>query len=75
MARWTRTRTGWRVVDERRVAVADILDGLEPEEWSTPSLCDGWTVRDVGAHLSIAATSSVREVLPWMLRSRGASTG
>ena len=62
---------GWRVVDERRVVVADILDGLAPEEWSTQSLCDGWSVRDVGAHLSIAATSSVREVLPWMLKSRG----
>jgi uncharacterized protein (TIGR03083 family) len=62
---------GWRVVDERRARVADILDGLEPERWSTPSLCDGWTVRDVGAHLSIAATSSVREVLPWVLKARG----
>jgi uncharacterized protein (TIGR03083 family) len=62
---------GWRVVDERRAVVADILDGLGAEEWSTPSLCDGWSVRDVGAHLSIAATSSVREVLPWVLKSRG----
>jgi uncharacterized protein (TIGR03083 family) len=62
---------GWRVVDERRAVVADILDGLGAEEWSTPSLCGGWSVRDVGAHLSIAATSSVREVLPWMLKSRG----
>ena len=62
---------GWRVVDERRIRVADILDRLEPEQWSTPSLCDGWTVRDVGAHLSIAATSSVSEVLPWMLKARG----
>jgi len=62
---------GWRVVDERRVQIADILDGLGPEQWSTPSLCAGWSVRDVGAHLSIAATSSVREVLLWMLKSRG----
>jgi uncharacterized protein (TIGR03083 family) len=62
---------GWRVVDGRRVLVADILDGLEPEQWSTPSLCDAWTVRDVGAHLSIAATSSVSEVLPWVLKARG----
>ena len=62
---------GWRVVDERRVVVAEILDGLGPERWTTPSLCAGWTVRDVGAHLSIAATSSVSEVLPWVLKSRG----
>ena len=62
---------GWRVVDERRVVVADILDGLGAEKWSTPSLCDAWTVRDVGAHLSMAATSSASEMLPWVLRSRG----
>ena len=62
---------GWRVVDERRIVVADILDSLGAEEWSTPSLCDGWSVRDVGAHLSMAATSSASEMLPWVLRSRG----
>ena len=62
---------GWRLVDERRVVVVEILDGLEPQQWSTSSLCAGWTVRDVGAHLSIAATSSVSEVLPWVLKSRG----
>ena len=62
---------GWRVVDERRTVVADILDGLAPEQWSAPSLCDGWSVRDVGAHLSLAATSSVSEMLPWMLKARG----
>jgi uncharacterized protein (TIGR03083 family) len=62
---------GWRVVDERRILVADILDNLGAEQWSTPSLCEGWTVRDVGAHLSIAATSSVAELLPWVLKSRG----
>ena len=62
---------GWRVVDERRVVVADILDGLESEQWSTSSLCDAWTVRDVGAHLSMAARASASEMLPWVLRSRG----
>ena len=63
--------SGWRVVDEHRVVIADILEGLAPEQWSTPSLCDDWTVRDVGAHLTIAATSSVSEVLPWVLKARG----
>ena len=72
---WTRTRAGGSSTSAASL-VADILDGLGAEEWSTPSLCDGWSVRDVGAHLSIAATSSVREVLPWMLKSRAeASTG
>lgn len=62
---------GWRVVDDRRVVIADILDSLAPEQWSTPSLCDSWSVRDVGAHLSTAATSSVSEMVPWVVRARG----
>ena len=62
---------GWRVVDDRRVVIADILDSLAPEQWATPSLCDSWSVRDVGAHLGIAATSSVGEMVPWVLRARG----
>ena len=36
--------------DERR-DLADLLDDLTPEQWVHPSLCDGWTVRDVVAHL------------------------
>ena len=43
----------WAVVDRRRSAVADLLAGLTPSEWDTPSLCDGWRVRDVAAHLTI----------------------
>jgi uncharacterized protein (TIGR03083 family) len=36
--------------DERR-DLADFLDALAPEQWETPSLCQGWSVRDVVAHL------------------------
>ncbi len=63
--------TSWRVVDELRVVVADLLESLGPEQWATPSLCDGWIVRDVGAHLSMAATSRAAEMVPWVVRSRG----
>ena len=34
-----------------RAALAETLDALSPEQWATPSLCAGWTVRDVAAHL------------------------
>ena len=54
----------WQVIDEHRVGVADILAGLTPEQWEAPSLCDGWRVREVGAHLSMAAMGP-REVLPF----------
>jgi uncharacterized protein (TIGR03083 family) len=64
-------RAGWRTIDEHRVAVADLLTGLSDEAWGAASLCEGWTVRDVGAHLSMAATSSTGEVFSWVVRSRG----
>lgn len=61
----------WRTIDEHRLAIADLLDALTPEEWATPSLCDGWTVRDVAAHLSMAATASVGEVMGHFVSARG----
>lgn len=36
--------------DERR-DLADLLDTLADDEWATPSLCAGWSVRDVAAHV------------------------
>ena len=38
------------VTDERRDLV-DLLRTLSDEEWQAPSLCEGWRVRDVVAHL------------------------
>lgn len=31
--------------------MADFLDSLRPEQWELPSLCAGWRVRDVVAHV------------------------
>lgn len=44
--------TIWRHVDEQRGQLADLLDTLTPGQWSTPSLCAGWTVRDVAVHVT-----------------------
>ncbi|HET6967582.1 MAG TPA: maleylpyruvate isomerase family mycothiol-dependent enzyme [Ornithinibacter sp.] len=45
----------WRVIDAVRTEVADLLDAVTAEQRLQPSLCDAWTVRDVAAHLSMAA--------------------
>lgn len=37
------------------VALADLLDSLPAARWDTPSLCEGWRVREVVAHLTMAA--------------------
>lgn len=31
--------------------VADLLDGLTPEQWESPSMCDGWRIRDAAGHI------------------------
>ena len=35
----------------QRQRLADELDGFDEAQWSTPSRCEGWTARDVVAHL------------------------
>jgi uncharacterized protein (TIGR03083 family) len=62
--------TVWRHVDEQRERVAGLMEGLTDEQWETASLCDGWRVREVGAHLTLAH-SGVRDVLPYLVRGRG----
>lgn len=41
----------WDVVVAERWALLDHLRALTPEEWERPSLCAGWRVRDVAAHV------------------------
>jgi uncharacterized protein (TIGR03083 family) len=42
----------WGYIDEQRADLADFLDTLTPEQWETPSLCPGWTVRQAAAHVT-----------------------
>lgn len=57
----------WATIDEQRASLCDLLDGLSPEQWDHPSLCEGWRVREVAAHLTMAH-SGPGEVLPWLVR-------
>jgi uncharacterized protein (TIGR03083 family) len=40
-----------QLATDERLDLADFLDTLTPGEWETPSLCQGWSVRDVVAHV------------------------
>lgn len=40
-----------RLAREERADFAAFLDGLEPWQWDEPTLCTGWRVRDVVAHV------------------------
>ncbi|MGI5202409.1 maleylpyruvate isomerase family mycothiol-dependent enzyme [Spirillospora sp. CA-108201] len=41
----------WPMVHAERAALIDDLSHLDAGQWEEPSLCDGWTVHDVVAHL------------------------
>ncbi|RBY76057.1 maleylpyruvate isomerase family mycothiol-dependent enzyme [Geodermatophilus sp. TF02-6] len=60
----------WRTIDAERSSLADLLEDLSPAEWATPSLCDGWRVGDVAAHLTLAHLGH-REALVAAVRARG----
>lgn len=41
----------WQLVHQERSALVEDLRGLGSEQWNAPSLCPGWSVHDVLAHL------------------------
>jgi uncharacterized protein (TIGR03083 family) len=43
--------TALELAHDERLDLADLLAGLTPEQWASPTLCDGWCVRDVAAHV------------------------
>jgi uncharacterized protein (TIGR03083 family) len=45
----------WPTIHEEREVLAKDLSSLTDEQWATPSLCDGWTVRDVLGHMTATA--------------------
>lgn len=45
-----------------RTEIADLLAGLTPEQWAGPTLCTGWTVRDVVAHMFSYDELSTRQL-------------
>jgi uncharacterized protein (TIGR03083 family) len=42
----------WASVDAQRRDLADLIETFGAQQWTAPSLCDGWRVRDVAAHLT-----------------------
>ena len=53
----------WTAIDVERKRIADLLQTLTPEEWERPSLCEGWRVRDVAAHLPMGQEGLVPVLL------------
>jgi uncharacterized protein (TIGR03083 family) len=61
----------WQTIDSERAATADLLAGLGDVEWTHPSLCEGWTVREVAAHLSLAHRTGIGGAIRGFVKARG----
>lgn len=60
----------WSAIHAQRHRLADLLDTLTPLHWEAPSVCAGWRVRDVAAHVASAPLLRVRDVGGMVWRGR-----
>ncbi|MCI3934979.1 maleylpyruvate isomerase family mycothiol-dependent enzyme [Streptomyces sp. AN091965] len=60
----------WALVHAERAALIDDLAHLDDERWSTPSLCAGWSVHDVAAHLVDTARTTRLGFVAGLVRAR-----
>jgi uncharacterized protein (TIGR03083 family) len=58
------------IAAERR-ELADVLDRLSTAQWQAPTLCAGWTVAHVVAHITMPFRISESEFLLGMQKARG----
>ncbi len=52
----------WASITSGREAFGDYLAHLTPDDWTKPSLCAEWTVKDVVAHMLVIPTMSKGQV-------------
>lgn len=64
------SRDLWPLIFAERAALAEDLGALTDEQWSTPSLCAGLTVREVLAHLTAGASDNPVVWFAGVLRNR-----
>lgn len=62
--------TVWPVVHQERRALIQDLEPLEPAQWQTPSLCSGWDVHDVLAHVIDTAKTTRLNFIRRMIAAR-----
>ncbi|WP_280479683.1 maleylpyruvate isomerase family mycothiol-dependent enzyme [Nocardia asiatica] len=61
----------WQAVAAERAGLAALLAPLTEADWDHPSLCDGWRVRDVVAHVVLSARVDVGWILVNLIRAGG----
>lgn len=62
----------WAVIAGQRRAFADLLAGLDDQQWQQPSLCSEWRIKDVAAHVALTPQSpGLLRILVRGFRARG----
>jgi uncharacterized protein (TIGR03083 family) len=61
----------WTHIHAERASLAETLAALRVEQWEHPSLCPGWTVRDVAAHVISTPQIRMRELVGLFARNLG----
>jgi uncharacterized protein (TIGR03083 family) len=46
----------WQMIEAERAGLVDALAALPDSAWAEPSLCPGWSVRDVVGHMTVTAS-------------------
>jgi uncharacterized protein (TIGR03083 family) len=59
----------WAMIHAERARVADMLDGLTSEQWTSETLCKDWNVRMVAAHMMNAGEQSPAKFFRGLLSS------
>lgn len=60
-----------QLAERERSGFADLLAGLTAQQWAAPSLCAGWSVRDVAAHTVGYLDQDVFRLSRRMVAARG----
>jgi uncharacterized protein (TIGR03083 family) len=63
------------LIAAERLRLADALAPLGPDDWESPSLCAGWSVHVVAAHLNAPWTVSIPGMMVAIARSLSFSGG
>jgi hypothetical protein len=63
------------MIAAQRAELAEVLTGLPEPSWDEPTLCTGWRVREVVAHITMPFRFSGRRFALELAKSRGRFTG
>jgi uncharacterized protein (TIGR03083 family) len=59
------------MIAAQRRELAELLAGLPAGDWDAPTLCEGWRVREVVAHMTLPFRTSTPRFVLEMVKARG----